>query len=158
MKKTKGTNHSEKFEARVSDGQRRDYNLLLFVGLAHKSTFVCFSFFFFCDSRIASHSPFACKWQNRFWDNESAVACFLSNKGGISNIWIPRSSSKLHPALCKRDVCCGHGFGSSRTTKQNILSLILLILLTKLTNQKRGICRHYILYALRLGPWFPNDA
>ena len=42
--------------------------------------------------------------------------------------------------------------------KQNILSLILLISLVKLTNQKRGICRHRILYPLRLRPPFLNDA
>ena len=41
---------------------------------------------------------------------------------------------------------------------KNILFLILLIPLANLTNQKRGICRHCILYPLRLGPPFPNDA
>ena len=41
--------------------------------------------------------------------------------------------------------------------KQNVLSLILSIPLVELTNQKRGICRHRILYPLRLGPPFPND-
>ena len=50
--------------------------------------FVCLFFFFFflSDSRIVSHSPFACNWQNRFWDNEPVVARFLSNKGGNSDI------------------------------------------------------------------------
>ena len=47
---------------------------------------------------------------------------------------------------------------SSHTSKQNFLSLILLILLPKLMNQKRDICRCYILYPLRLEPPFPNDA
>ena len=51
-----------------------------------------------------------------------------------------------------------HGLGQSRTSKQNVLSLILLILLAKLTNQKKGICRYHILYPLQLGPSFPNDA
>ena len=47
---------------------------------------------------------------------------------------------------------------SSHTSKQNFLSLILLIPLPKLMNQKRDVCRCYILYPLRLGPPFPNDA
>ena len=116
-------------------------------------------FFLYSDSRIVSHSPFACKWQNRFWDNESVVARFLSNKGGTSNIRIPRSSLELHPPLpCMHDVCHVCGLGLSCTSKQNVLYLILLISLVKLTNQKRGICRHRILYLLRLKPPFPNDA
>jgi len=41
--------------------------------------------------------------------------------------------------------------------KQNFLSLIILILLAELTNQKRGICRHRILYPLQLWPPFAND-
>ena len=41
---------------------------------------VCF--FFLSDSRIVSHSLFACNWQNRFLDNEPVVARFPSNKGG----------------------------------------------------------------------------
>ena len=57
-----------------------------------------------------------------------------------------------------RDVCRVHGLGPSHTSKQNFLSLILLVLLVKLTNKKRGICRHRILYLLRLGPPFLNDA
>ena len=56
-----------------------------------------------------------------------------------------------------RDLCRVHGLGPSHILKQNVLSLILLILLVKLTNQKRGICRHRILYHLRLGPSFLND-
>ena len=51
-----------------------------------------------------------------------------------------------------------HGLGQSRTSKQNVLSLILLILLAKLTNQKKGICRYHILYPLQLGPPFPINA
>ena len=73
------------------------------------------------------------------------------------DIQIPCNSSELHLALCMRDVCHVHGFGSSCMSKQNTLSLILLILLAELMNQKRGICRHYILYPLLLGPLFPND-
>ena len=64
---------------------------------------------------------------------------------------------ELHPALCMRVVCHVCGLGSSRTSKQNVLSLILLILLPKLINQKRGNCRHCILYPLQFGPPFPND-
>ena len=131
--------------------------LLLFVGLARKSTFVCF-FFLFSDSRIVSHSPFSCKWQNKFWDNEPVIAHFPSNKGGTSNIRIPCISLELHPAPCMRDVCRVRGLGLNYTSKQNVLSLILLIPLAKLMNQKRGICRHRILYPLQLGLPFTNDA
>ena len=46
VKKTGGTSHSEKFEARAPDGHHRDYIFLLFVGLTRKSTLVCFIFFF----------------------------------------------------------------------------------------------------------------
>ena len=45
-KKTRGTSYSKKFKAKVQDGHLRDYILLLFVGLARKSTFVCFLFLF----------------------------------------------------------------------------------------------------------------
>ena len=54
-------------------------------------------------------------------------------------------------------VCHVRGLGLSRTTKQNVLSLILLIPLVEITNQKRGIYRHHILYPLQLGPLFLND-
>ena len=40
---------------------------------------VCF--FYFSDSRIVSHSPFACNWQNRFWDSEPIVAHFPTKVG-----------------------------------------------------------------------------
>ena len=71
VKKTRGISHSEKFEVRALDGHHRDYILLLFVGLARKSTLVClfvclFIYLFLSDSRIMSHSPLACKWQSRF--------------------------------------------------------------------------------------------
>ena len=46
VKKTRGTSHSKKFEARATNGHQRDYILLLFVGLARKSTLVFFLFFF----------------------------------------------------------------------------------------------------------------
>ena len=111
--------------------------------------------FFLSDSRIVSYSPFAYKWKNRFWDNEPIVAHFSSNKGGTSNIRIPHSSSELHPALCMHDVCCVRGLGPSRTSKQNVLSLILLIPIAKFMNQKRGIYRYLNLYLLRLGPRSP---
>ena len=134
----RGRSHLEKFEARSLDKHHRDYILLLFVGLAHKSTLACFLFFFFLsDSRIVSHLPSVCKWQNRFWDSEPIVARFPSNKGATSDIRITRNSSKLHPAPCMRDVCCVHGLDSSHMLKQNVLSLILWILLAKLTNKKK---------------------
>ena len=117
-----------------------------------------FFFLFLSHSRIMSHSPFTCKWQNGFWDSEPVVTRFLRNKGETSYIRIPRSSPELHPAPCMRDMCCVRRLGPSRMSKQNVLSLILLIPLAKLTNQKRGIYRYYILYSLRLGALFPNDA
>ena len=134
---------SEKFETRAPDGHHRDCILLVFVGLARKSTLVCFVFvfvflFFLSDFRIVSHSPFSCKWQNKFWDSEPHIARFPSNKGGTSDIRIPRSSLELHPTLCMRDVCRVRGLGLSHMSKQNVLSLILLIPLTKLTNKKKG--------------------
>ena len=138
--KINGASHPEKFEARAPDRHYRNYILFLFIRIAHKSTFVCFLFLFLSDSKIVTPSPVFCKWQNRFWDSEPVVACFSSNKSGTSNIRIPHSSSKLHPTPCMRDVC--------RVTKQNIFSLILLILLAKLTNKKRGICKHCILHPL----------
>ena len=116
-----------------------------------------FFFFLFSDYRIVSHSPFTCKWQNKSWDNELVVACFSSNKGGTSDIRIPHNSTELHPTPCIRYVCHVRGLGSNHTSKQNVLSLILFILLVKLTNQKM-LCKHRILYHLRLEPPFPNDA
>ena len=65
VKKIRGTSYPEKFKAKAPDGHNKGYILLLFVGLARKSTLVCF-LFSFSDSRIVSHSPFACKWQNKF--------------------------------------------------------------------------------------------
>ena len=119
----------------------------------------CFLFFFILSgSKIVSHSPFACKWQNRFWDNEPVIAHFLSNKGGTSNIQIPCDYLELHPVPCMCDVCRVHKLGLSGTLKQNVLSLILLIPLAKHTNQKRGIYRHRILYPLLLEPPFLKDA
>ena len=46
VKKTRGTSRQEKFKARATDGHHKDYILLLFVGLAYKSTLVCFLFSF----------------------------------------------------------------------------------------------------------------
>ena len=114
-------------------------------------------FFYFSDSRIVSHSPFAYNWQNRFWASEPIVAHFPSNKGGTSDIRIPRNSSELHLTQCMCFVCCVCGLGPSHMSKKNVLSLILLILLLKLTNQNMGIYRHRILYPLWLRPPFPND-
>ena len=128
----------------------------LFVRLACKCTFVCW--FFLSDSRIASHSPFACKWQNRFWDNELVIARFLSKKGRTSNI--KKSYATLQsctpPLVCMMCVVCV-GLAHAAHQKKHVLSLILLIPLVKLTNQKRGIYRHRILYPLQLEPPFPND-
>jgi len=56
-----------------------------------------------------------------------------------------------------RVICHVHGLGSSCTSKQNVLFLILLILTMELTNKKRGICRHRIFYPLRFEPPFSND-
>ena len=108
-------------------------------------------FFFFSDSRIVSHSPCACNWQNRYWDNEPIVARFPNNKCGIqtyeSHVTL---RSYTPPHVCMLCVVCRVcGLGATYTSKQNIFSLILLILLAKLTNQKRGI--------YRLRPPFPND-
>ena len=115
-------------------------------------------FFFSSDSSIVSHSPFTFNWKNRFWDSEPVVTHFPTNKSGNSNIQIPRDSLELRLAPCMRDMCCVRWLGPSCMLKQNFLSLIVLILLMKLTNQKRGIYRQHILYPLRLGPYFPNDA
>jgi len=82
----------------------------------------------------------------------------LVTKVGIRTYKIPRNSLELHPAPCMCDVCHVHGLGPSHTSKQNVLSLILLILLAKIIDQKRGIYGHRILYLLRLGPLFSNDA
>ena len=45
VKKTRGISHLEKLEARAPNGHNKDYILLLFVGLARKSTLVCLFFF-----------------------------------------------------------------------------------------------------------------
>ena len=113
---------------------------------------------FLSDSRIVSHSPFACNWQTRFWHSESIVTRFPCNTYGTSNIQIPRNFVELHPAPCMRVVFYMRKLGSSHMLKQNVLPLFLLILLAKLTNQNKGICRHLILYPLRLGPPFSNDS
>ena len=114
--------------------------------------------FLFSDSRIVSHSPFACNWQTRFLDSQPIISRFPSNTPRTSNLQIPHNSTKLHLAPCMRIVFCVCRLGPSHTSKQNFLSLILLIPLAKLMNQKRGICRHRILYPLRFGPPFSNDA
>ena len=105
-------------------------------------------FSLFSDSKIVSHSPFAYNWQNRFLDSEPIVACFLINKGWNLDIRILRNSAELHLTPCMRVVYRVHRLGPSCMSKQNILSLILLILLAGLTNQKSGICRYRILYPL----------
>ena len=77
MKKTRGASHPEKFEARALDGHHKNYILLLFVGLARRAPLFVFLFSFLSDSRIVSHLPFACKWQNM----ASGKTCF-----GIMNL------------------------------------------------------------------------
>ena len=74
------------------------------------------------------------------------------------DIRISHDSMELYPTLCMHVMCHVHGLGPGRTLKQNVLSLILLIPLTKLMNRKRGIYRHHILYPLQLVPPLPNDA
>ena len=115
--------------------------------------------FLFSNSKIMSHSPFACNWKKKkgFWDSELIFTHFPSNKSGTSDIRIPCNSTELHPTPCIHVVCHMCGLGPSCMSKQNVLSLILLIPLVKLMNQKKGICRHRILYPLQLGPPFPND-
>ena len=118
---------------------------------------LCYFFFFFLIySRIVSHSSFACKWQNMFWDSKPVIAHFPSNKDGTLDIRIPCNSLELHPTSCMHDVCHMHRLSPScMSKKKKNLSLILLIPLAK---QKMDICRHCILYPLWHGPPFPNDA
>ena len=54
-------------------------------------------FFFLSDSWIASHSPFAYNWQNRFSDGKPVLARFLSNKGGNSDIRIAHDLCGVAP-------------------------------------------------------------
>jgi len=96
-------------------------------------------FFFLSESKIVSHSPFACNWQSRFLDSEPIITHFSSNKGGNSDIQIPHDSTELHPTPCMCVVCRVCGLGSSLTSKQNVSSLIPMIPLAEFTNQKRGI-------------------
>ena len=102
--------------------------------------------FLFNDSRIVSHYPFACNWQNKLWDSEPVIAHFPSNKGRNLDIKVPCNSAELHLAPCICVVCCVRGLGLSRMSKQNFLSLILLIPSAELTNKKKtGIFTHHIL-------------
>ena len=55
-------------------------------------------FVFSSDSKIVSRFPFTCNWQKRFWDSESVIAHFPSNKGGTLDIQILHSSMELHLA------------------------------------------------------------
>ena len=48
-----------------------------------------FVFSFFSDSKIVSHSSFACNWQNRFLDGKPVVTRFPSNTSRTSGIRIP---------------------------------------------------------------------
>ena len=106
---------------------------------------ICFSFLV---TRIVSHSPFACNWQKKFRNSEPVIVHFSSNKGGTLYLQIPQNSTELHPAPCMRVICRVRGLGLSRTLKKKVLSLILLIQLVELTNQKRGIGRQSNLYPL----------
>ena len=54
--------------------------------------------FLFSNSKIMSHSPFACNWKKKgFWDSEPIFTHFPSNKSGTSDIRIPCNSTELHP-------------------------------------------------------------
>ena len=97
-----------------------------------------FFFFFLSDSRIVSHSPFSCKWQNKFWDNEHVVAYFLSNKGRTLDIQILCSSPELHPAPRMRDVCRVHGLGLSHTSKQNVFVFYYFDSISETHESKEG--------------------
>ena len=103
-----------------------------------------------------NHLLFAYNWKNRFLDSEPVVSRFPSNTCGNSDI-LPHNPAELHPAPCMCVVCHVHGSGPRCTLKQNVFSLILLIPLEELINQKRGIYRHHILYPLWFGPPFPYD-
>ena len=112
-------------------------------------------FFLFSNSRIVSHSPFACNWQNRFWDSELIVTRFPSNKSGTSDIRIPCNPVELHPTPCMYVVCHMRGLGPSCTSKQNVLSLILLIPLAELTNQKGAFVDTAFCTSYNSGPRSP---
>ena len=71
-----------------------------------------------------SHLPFACNWQNRFFDSELVIAHFLSNKGGTSDIRILRNFTELHLAPCMHDMCSVCGLGLSLMSKQNVVSYL----------------------------------
>ena len=91
--------------------------------------------FLFSNSKIMSHSPFACNWKKKgFWDSEPIFTHFPNNKSGTSDIRIPCNSTELHPTPCIHVVCHMCGLGPSCMSKQNVLSLILLIPLVKLMN------------------------
>ena len=76
-------------------------------------------------------------------------------------LWTYESYAALQsctpPHVCVMCVVC---MGWAQAIRQNkmFLSFIILIPLVKLTNQKRGTCRHLILYFIRIRPSFPNDA
>ena len=95
---------------------------------------VCLFFFFLNDSRIVSPLHFPYNWQNMFQASEPIIARFPSNKGGNLDIRIPRDSAMLHLVPCMCVVCRVRGLGPSCMSKQNVLSLILLILLVNLMN------------------------
>ena len=52
-----------------------------------------------------SHLPFACKWQNRFWDSEPIISHFPSNKGGTLDIQISHSFLELQLVLMHTQLC-----------------------------------------------------
>ena len=72
---------------------------------------------------MVSHSPFACHWQNGFWDNEPVIAHFSSNKDENSDIRIPRNFLELHPAhVCVMCVVC---MGEAQAVRQNKIFCLL---------------------------------
>ena len=96
-------------------------------------------------------------WQTRFWDSEPVIGRFPSNTHGTLGERIPHNSLELHLTPCMCIVCHMRGLSLSCMSKQNVLSLFLLIPLTKLTNQKKGNYRHLIWYPLWPKPLFSND-
>ena len=75
--------------------------------------------FFLSDSRIVSHSPFAYNLQNRFWDNETIVAHFPSNKGRTRTF---ESYATLQPYVC---VFCAVCVGWAQAVRRNKMFCLL---------------------------------
>ena len=129
MKKTRLASHPKKFEARAPDGHHRDYILLLFVGLARRALLFVFLFSFLSDSRIVSHLPFACKWQNM----ASSKTCFgivnlllLISRVTKVRLWTYESHAALRsytpPHVCMICVVC---MGWAQAIRRNKMFCLL---------------------------------